>query len=676
MDELLHQARAHASADRNRESADAFARVLERAPQRRAELLPEYADQLTYSERAAQAVPLYREALAGVPEGEPRQRLRKGLALALLWSGQHLAAREAYEDVLERSPGDRDAQRNLARALAWGGQPQAAVQRLRELLRTEADDREARLLLAQTQKDMGEADAARETLSHASLAQDEAAVRLRRELEGAQAQPASDAPAIERLVEQARDAARSDRNREAAGLFAQALARAPQRRREWLLDYAEQLTYSERARQAVPLYREALGGELGAEQRQRALRGLGLALLWSDRPSAAREAYEELLRLAPGDVDARRQLAQALSWSGRQRASAAVLEGVLRENPQDAQARAQLAQSQLWLGRPDAAARALAQPGLDSDARVLALRRDIAQAVAPRTSAETQRSTQSDDLDIDSLRLAHEVPLAQGRGAAGLRLARTEFEREDGSDAVRLTRPSAFGRWRFNDAFELNAELGVERIEPRATDGIDKWVYATWLTWWPSDLVRMDFSSSRVSFDNLRSLRLGLTAIQNGVSMDLTPDERQRYNVKIERGLYSDGNRRWTAQASGEWRWRPKPEVWLGLRHGRSEFAQRLDNGYFNPDRVRVTQGTLRVNHRFAGDGPWDLSAFLALGREQAVPDGSKPAWDASLALGRRLGPDTRLEARLQRFSSRTGTAAGVSGFERTTAGLRLEHRW
>lgn len=478
------------------------------------------------------------------------------------------------------------------------------------------------------------------------------------------------------LLSRAREAARQDRNQVSADLFARAIAQAPQRRAELLPEYADQLTYSSRAGQAVPLYREALQSAPAGEPRQRLLRGLGLALLWSDQPGPARDVYETLLRERPGDADAQRNLARALSWSGRQRDAQVVLQDLLQRHPQDREARVQLAESLYWMGRTDRAIEVLQHPSLQQEASALRLRESLSQGLKPRTQVEGLRSTQSDELDIDTLRFSHEMALADGRGAAGLRVARIDFEREDGTDAVRLTRPAVYGRWRFSDAAEINAELGTERIEPRGGGAYDKAVYSTWLTWWANDQVRMDASSSRVSFDNLRSLRLGITAIQNAVSMDFAPDERQRYNLRAERGLYSDGNRRWTGQASGEWRAHLKPEVWLGLRHARTSFEQRLDNGYFNPDRVQVTQATLRLNHRFAADSAWTVSAFLAAGRERAVPDGEKPSWDASLSIGRQLARDTRLEARLQRFSSRTSTGVGPSGFERTTAALTLEQRW
>lgn len=487
--------------------------------------------------------------------------------------------------------------------------------------------------------------------------------------QGAAAEP----PPPAALVEAARAAARADRNAESARLFAQALALAPGRRAELLHEYADQLTYSGRARDAVPLYRELLAAR-GGPDRLPVLRGLGLALLWSDQPTAARAVYEEILAAQPRDQDASRKRAQALAWSGRQRQAIAALQSHLQAWPDDAEARVQLAQSQAWLGRPDQARASLAQPGLAGRQDAARLRSDLDLWAAPRTRVDAQRSTQSDALEIGQLRVEHAVSFAGGLGTAGARVDGLEFEREDGSDAVRVTRPMLLGRYRFSDAAELHAEIGNEHIAPRGARSMDRLVYASWFTLWPGDLLRFDLSTSRSTFDNLRSLRLGLTATQYGLSADFTPTERQRYTARAERGLYSDGNRRRRGELEAEWRLTAKPELWVGARHTRMRFARQLDNGYFNPLTFEATLATARLAWRPDGEqGRWDLRAGAAWGREHANPDGSKPAYDASLRAGYRIDPKTRLEARLQRFSTRTGS---FSGFARTTAGLALERSW
>lgn len=480
----------------------------------------------------------------------------------------------------------------------------------------------------------------------------------------------ADAVAPESLVDAARAAARADRNREAADLFARAIAQAPDRRRELLQEYADQLNYSGRSAQAAPLYREALQSPRSRDERLRLLKGLGLALLWTDQPSRARPVFEALVREQPEDRDAARNLGRALSWSGRQREAVAHLESVLRADPGDGEARVMLAQAQAWMGRPDRARASLAGAG-GAAARQLAL--DLDRSEAPRSAAEVQRSSQSDQLAIRSARAGHALAFDQGRGTAGVRLDRIEYEREDGADSTTVTRPMAHGRYRFSDAVELNAEVGQERIRARAGAAHDATVYASWLTWWPNDLWRFDASTSRGTFDNLQSLRLGITARQHGLSADFTPNERQRHTLRLARADYSDGNVRRDAQFETEYRWRTHPDAWIGMRHTRFDFDRQLDHGYFNPRSFEATQVTLRAAWRHAGpQGRWDVTAAMAAGQEHARPEGSKPARDGSLRVGWRADAHTRLEARVQRFSS----LASSGGFARTTVGLNLERTW
>lgn len=472
------------------------------------------------------------------------------------------------------------------------------------------------------------------------------------------------------LVEAARAAARGDRNREAADLFARALAQAPGQRRELLQEYADQLTYSGRARQAVPLYREALQSPRSRDERLRLLQGLGLALLWSDQPSSARPVLEELLREQPDDHDAARNLGRALSWSGRHREAVAHLQPVVQAHPGDEEARVILAQALAWMGRPDRARAALADAN-GAEARKLLQALDRQQA--PRSIADMLRSTQSDDLEIRSGRVGHAISFAEGRGSAGVRVDRILYDREDGSDSAHVTRPMAHGRFRFSDAVEINAEAGQERIRTRGGEAHDPTVYSSWLTWWPNDVWRFDASTNRATFDNLQSLRMGITARQHGLSGDFTPTERQRYTVRMGRADYSDGNARRDAQFETEYRWRANPDAWVGVRHRRFEFDRQLDHGYFNPLSFEETQLIGRLSWRPDGpNGRWDIAAAYAVGREHAQPGGSKPARDGGVRVGWRLDPQTRLEARLQHFSSVT-TAAG---FARTTFGASLERTW
>ena len=477
---------------------------------------------------------------------------------------------------------------------------------------------------------------------------------------------------VDDLVEAARAASRADQNYASTALFAQAINQAPERRREWLQEYADQLLYSNQSTQAIPLYQEVLDAPRSQDEKRRSLNGLGNAYLWTDRPSQAREFFEALLREDPNNQEVQRSLGRALSWSGRQREAITHLQQYLRDHPEDQEARVQLAQSQAWMGRQDFAAKTLEDISADrADARKL--HAELERAIAPRTVVDARQSSQSDQVNIRSLRLGHWLNFSNARGAVGLQLEQTEYEREDHSDSIQVSRPTLNGRYRLSDGFEINTEIGRERIRPRGSAVQEASVYSSWLTWWPSDIVRFDLSSSRSSFDNLQSLRLGVTANQNALSIDFTPSERQRYNAKIESANYSDGNVRLGNQLQAEYRFFSRPEVWVGVKHTRFAFDQQTNNGYFNPLSFHATQLTLRSNwHPDGPDGRWDLASNLAIGSEHVQPDGNKPTSDLSLRAAYKLDAETRLELRLQRFSSRTQTL----GFSRRALELTLARTW
>ncbi|MDF2970461.1 MAG: repeat-containing protein, partial [Microvirga sp.] len=127
------------------------------------------------------------------------------------------------------------------------------------------------------------------------------------------------AQSTQEVVEQARQAASTNDNREAARLFEQVITAAPERRNELLLEYADQVAYSGRPAEAVQLYRERLTDPaLDAANRERAERGLAFALLWSSRFQEAIPAWEVRLRADSGSDEARKALSDALVGAARQ----------------------------------------------------------------------------------------------------------------------------------------------------------------------------------------------------------------------------------------------------------------------------------------------------------------------------------------------------------------------
>jgi tetratricopeptide (TPR) repeat protein len=191
-EDIVARAREAARVDHHKSSIAAFRRAIELAPERRTEWLPELADQLTWDERYAESIPLYREALEKAATPEDARRARLGLALALSWDDQQRAALAEYDDLLAQDPGDRearlgrarvlswmdrqgpakaeyervlqddptdlDALRGLGRVQSWRGRQRDASQRMEALLQDHPHDQEATAILAESLDWMGRPD--------------------------------------------------------------------------------------------------------------------------------------------------------------------------------------------------------------------------------------------------------------------------------------------------------------------------------------------------------------------------------------------------------------------------------------------------------------------------------------------------------------------------------------
>ena len=73
-DILIEAARVYGWADRNRESAALYQRVIKQFPARRNDVAQPLAMQLLWSDQAREAIPLFQEALAAVHFGQSRWR--------------------------------------------------------------------------------------------------------------------------------------------------------------------------------------------------------------------------------------------------------------------------------------------------------------------------------------------------------------------------------------------------------------------------------------------------------------------------------------------------------------------------------------------------------------------------------------------------------------------------
>ena len=196
--------------------------------------------------------------------------------------------------------------REYADQISFMGRPGGAIAVYQKALATQlsAPDRlAAQKGLAQAQEWAGRLPEAR--ISYASLAA---------------AHPEDASLQWRLLVVSAREAGRKDQNKEAAALFAKAIALAPERREIILEEYADKLTFSDRSKEAVPLYRELVlkSGSPRASRTRKLRLDLARALTWSRQYNTAIAEYRDLAAVFPQDLDIRNSLARAQQWSGRQ----------------------------------------------------------------------------------------------------------------------------------------------------------------------------------------------------------------------------------------------------------------------------------------------------------------------------------------------------------------------
>lgn len=511
------------------------------------------------------------------------------------------------------------------------------------------------------------------------------------------------------IAAMARAAAREDRNSDSAELFLKAISQAPERRMEWLRELADQLTYSSRAREAVPLYMEVLAAGPEAAEEKRARAGLALALSWSgsnrdalreydtlyrqypgdtairlDRARVlswlgengrAKEAYSEILLEEPANAQALKGLAQVQSWRGKHRDAQRRLLAYLADHPDDSEAVIMLAQAQAWMGRQGKAERTLTKrlPSPPEEGAARRLLDEIRLRQRPDTRVYIQYSDQSDNLRISTAALEQNFSLNSGRTTLGPRYGFIDYDAgEEPAVDIHVHRPGVFARHRVSDAWETTGYFFVDFTNPDAGHTAHTTpTYDVYITHWPNDDFRFDAGSRRVGFDNTKSLLRDITAYYLSLSMDWLPGELNRCTLRFDQGFYSDGNERTWAQAELERRLLGKPSLYAGWRLTFFDFSEQLDNGYFNPDSYLSNSLTVRswmpIGERL------HLNMSGAAGIEQAEPDGDKFIWDLWVNLNYRVARAIELEAAMGYLSSAT---ASSGGFERGTARLGLHAVW
>jgi tetratricopeptide (TPR) repeat protein len=575
-DAFTGAARQAAESTRNADAAAFFRRAIETAPQRRQELLPEYADQVAYSGNPAGAVPLYREALRDGqrPEAE-RRRVRRGLAFALLWSNQFREAIAAWQPLFRENARDEEARKAFSDALVGAARQVAGQTRNAEAV----------------------------NLFERALA---VMPGRRREL----------------LREYAEQVLYAGQPLRAIPLFQEVLQRADlnaRERRDAQLGLARALAWSGQQKLAIPVFSEILA--LNASDVD-VLIGRGNALNDITDHRAALADFEVVLTFQPSHVEAIRGAATAERSMGLPRAALARLEPLLAEGDRNPATLFIAAQARREMGRPDLsegyAKAVLAQkPG---DPGALALLDQLYLERRPLTRIESWYARRSDDLAIWSQQAPHELTFNDGLTKFGP-LARFLRYRGEGFPSVDLYSIGVSGLHRFNDYVQLtsllflNLEEETRRNRPDRDDQDVTLTYETSLSLFPSDLLRFDLAlTRRYADENTRSIVNDVLANDFGFNVLVTPDNATRFGAQAIYSRYSDGNERAWGQVEFAKRFTANPYFWLGARYTAFDFKKVVDNGYWNPDRYQSLEASVHFYGPLAERWWFDLQGAAGYG--------------------------------------------------------------
>lgn len=441
-----------------------------------------------------------------------------------------------------------------------------------------------------------------------------------------------------------------DRHAEAIAAYRAAIAADSSLEPALRFSIGEQLLWSDRAGEALPLIRSVAEARPHDIEAQKAL---GLAYRWTDRLKEAEEVYRRLLAANPRDREAREGLAETLLWQGRFRAATDEFRRVLETNPNDNEALVALSRARLFLDLPEEAAvyadRAVAAAPGNRDA--LDQVRRIRERTARHAAFEARGSNDSDELTIFDLSLALRARPARGVDleAAGRQL----FFRQgspgktaniDGEDSVDGSGGSLALSYRASPALAFRAGAGAMRYD---VAGFSPWTGHAGVAVEPADTVRFSLDWERSHFDSILSLQnkvtadtLSLTAAKHFLwkteisgeaaairhrNENTTGQDRsnrgQRFGLALSRRLYLNGD---IARVTGTVRL-----GWLG-------FDRSLDVGVFDPERYTTEEAGIDWLWRIRP--LWEFTGSAFGGAQQEKGQKSGPMYSAELNLDRKIG--------------------------------------
>ncbi len=508
------------------------------------------------------------------------------------------------------------------------------------------------------------------------------------------------------LLAEARSLAGEDLPARAITCALAALELDPSLEPEASLLLAHQLTWADRAEEAVPWYRRHLERDPGDRE---ARLGLARALSWSGRDEEARELYGELAAEDPTDAESRTGLARLAHWKGddrtavkrarealavdpenrdaarllaaaenrrgRHRAAEAEYDALLAADPGDEEALVGRARARHWMGESASARGALAD--LESDGAV-ELRDAIDADRSRHREIAYSRFEDADDQEVEMRRAAVEIsPSLQ----TSVRVeAREDIAGEPGTADVRIRRGSAGLAHRFDRTWAIHAYAGAGRItsegdvaagegETLPEDEVERTValYDAWVTCTPIDWTRFDVGAARLPIETPKSLARGILVDLASIGAHRRVHDRLAFDASASWSSYSDDNTRVAGTVSAEASpWNASPLTFVACASVVA-FDRTVDHGYYDPENYDV----LFVEGRYEQDvhPRLRLEAFARVSSERENHGERFGVGSGGIDATWRLARPLALTAFARKSTSRFDTS---SGYEREGWGVAI----
>ncbi|MBD3179539.1 MAG: hypothetical protein GF417_07930 [Candidatus Latescibacteria bacterium] len=506
----------------------------------------------------------------------------------------------------------------------------------------------------------------------------------------------------QRILKSAREAAASDRHREAIDYYLEAVNRDSSlaaelgreigyqytwggkpdsaviwfnrylelhpRELEGMLGKARALSWADRKSESLNLYRRIQGKHPRSIE---ARIGEARVTSWQDRNAEAEELYRKILEKQPENLQALLGLAQVINWQGRHREARQMYREILELHQGNRDAILGLALAERWLGLNWKARERLEKIGGNGEARKIL--RSIYRERSYRVRFDNALSSDSDELVINRIGSTFFTGIARGTmaktGAARISMS------QDDSPSVDRTDFTAGISSRFNEDWSLNLNLSwmnhsVETEDPVYSGGDDFSLLACdgWLTWTPNRRVRVDLSSGRSAVETPRSVMREISYTTVGIGTDFLLAERIKSVIGYEYRSYSDHNHRNLVKTAIRWKVLKNPFS-LQAEPGYTWFSYRqwLPNGYYNPEEYHNLGLKVTLGFKLS-----DSAGLIIEGRGSSEKEGGEDFFAVGTfrsALQYKAAESLDVGAE---FFASNSKVSGEAGYSRTLGGLYL----